>query len=147
MVKTSCWLSSNSSGSWWAATVAIYCPGKTKEHSWWKSTGGFYRPDLSPCISFGHPLLFCLDWVSPSSLGSIHLSVCLPLSRSKCPFIPKWGPATRASSKEWRCCCLYLSLPNSVSISVLDPFPDSTESCKYHHARLLLQWNCRCWVI
>ena len=28
MVTTYCWLSSNSSGSWWATTVATYCPGR-----------------------------------------------------------------------------------------------------------------------
>ena len=29
---TSCWLSSDSSGSWWATTVATYCPGRVTEH-------------------------------------------------------------------------------------------------------------------
>ena len=49
-MKTSCWLSSNTPGSWWAATVAIYCPGMMKEHPKSKSIRGFYHLDVSPCI-------------------------------------------------------------------------------------------------
>ena len=49
MVKTSCCLSSDSSGSWWAATVATYCPGRVTEHPKCKSTGGYNHPDCSPC--------------------------------------------------------------------------------------------------
>ena len=30
LVKTSCWLSLESSSGWWAATVATYCPGRLK---------------------------------------------------------------------------------------------------------------------
>ena len=48
--KTSRWLSSDSSGSWWAATVATYCPGRMTEHLKSKSTGGFYQADGSPSI-------------------------------------------------------------------------------------------------
>ena len=47
--KTSRWLSSDSSGSWWAATVATYCPGRMAEHSNSKSTGGFAQVEWSPC--------------------------------------------------------------------------------------------------
>ena len=48
-VKTSHWPSSSSSGSWWAATVATYCPGRMTEHLKSKPTGGFYHTDGSPC--------------------------------------------------------------------------------------------------
>ena len=51
LMKTCCWHSSDSSGSWWAATVAAYCPGRITEHSKLKSTGGFFWADGSPCIS------------------------------------------------------------------------------------------------
>ena len=36
-------------GSWWAATVAAYCPGRMAEHPESKSTGGFLGPEWSPC--------------------------------------------------------------------------------------------------
>ena len=44
-------LSSDSSGSRLAATVATYCPDRMMEYTKSKSTGGFYlpRPELSPC--------------------------------------------------------------------------------------------------
>ena len=35
-------LGSNSSGSWWATTVAASCPGRMVKHPKSKSTGGFY---------------------------------------------------------------------------------------------------------
>ena len=47
--ETSCRLSSDSSGGWWAATVASYCPGKMAEHPKLKSTGDFYQAHGSPC--------------------------------------------------------------------------------------------------
>ena len=49
LVKTSRWLSSDSSGSWWAAPVAPYCPGRMAEHPKFKSMGGFHQWDGSPC--------------------------------------------------------------------------------------------------
>ena len=47
MVKTSRWLSSDSSGSWWAATVATYCPDRMTQLLKPKSTGGFHWQDGS----------------------------------------------------------------------------------------------------
>ena len=41
----------DSSGSWLAATLAIYCPGKMAEPPKSKSTGGFNHPDGSLCIN------------------------------------------------------------------------------------------------
>ena len=41
-MKTFCWLSSVSFGSWWAATVAAYFPGRMAEHLKSKSTGGWF---------------------------------------------------------------------------------------------------------
>ena len=49
LMKTSRWLSSDSIGSWWAATIAAYCPGRMAEHLKSKSTGGFHQQDVSPC--------------------------------------------------------------------------------------------------
>ena len=48
-MKTSRWLSSDSIGSWWAATIAAYCPGRMTEHLKSKSTGGFHQRHGSPC--------------------------------------------------------------------------------------------------
>ena len=48
--KTSCWLSSGTFGSCWAATVATYCPGRITEHPKFNSTGGFLRPLEPPCM-------------------------------------------------------------------------------------------------
>ena len=53
LMKTSRWLSSDSFGSWWAATIAAYCPGRMAEHLKSKSTGGFHQGDGSPCIYLG----------------------------------------------------------------------------------------------
>ena len=47
--KNSCSLGSHSSGSWWAVTVATYCPGNMANHPKSKSTGGGYQADVSPC--------------------------------------------------------------------------------------------------
>ena len=38
-------------GSWWAATVATYCPGRMAEHPEPTSTGGCYHAERSPCSS------------------------------------------------------------------------------------------------
>ena len=37
-------------GSWWAANVAAYCPGRMAEHLKSKSTEGFSHPDWSLSI-------------------------------------------------------------------------------------------------
>ena len=42
-------LTSDSSGSWWAGTVATYCPGRMEEIPKPKSMGGFHKQDGSPC--------------------------------------------------------------------------------------------------
>ena len=47
LMKTSRWLSSDSIGSWWAATIAAYCPGRMAEHLKSKSMGGFHQG--APC--------------------------------------------------------------------------------------------------
>ena len=49
LVTKSRWLSSDSSDSWWAATVATYCPGRMAKHPKSKSTGGCYHAEWSPC--------------------------------------------------------------------------------------------------
>ena len=49
LMKTSSWLSSDSSGSWWAAKVATYCPDRMTELPKPKSTGGFHQRHGSPC--------------------------------------------------------------------------------------------------
>ena len=43
------WLSSGSFGSWWATSIATYCPGKITEHLKSKTMGGCYQQDGSPC--------------------------------------------------------------------------------------------------
>ena len=54
-MKTSRWLSSDSCGSGWAATVATYCLGRITEHLKSKSTGGFHWRDGSPCTRQRRP--------------------------------------------------------------------------------------------
>ena len=41
-------------GSWWAATVATYCPGRMGKHPKSQSPGDFNHPDGSPCKSTFH---------------------------------------------------------------------------------------------
>ena len=53
MKKIYCWLSSDNSGSSWAATVASYCPDSMAEHTKLKSTEGFQNSSVSPCRSSG----------------------------------------------------------------------------------------------
>ena len=48
-VKISHWLSSNSFGSWLAASLATYCPGRMAGHLKSKSIGGCYQQDGSSC--------------------------------------------------------------------------------------------------
>ena len=36
-------------GSWWAATVATYCPSRMAQQPKSKSTGGFYHTEWSHC--------------------------------------------------------------------------------------------------
>ena len=61
-VKTTRWLSSNSFGSWWAASVATYYPGRMEEHPKSKTTGSFFIDRL------GHPL---------SVLGHVMINLCV----------------------------------------------------------------------
>ena len=50
-IKTTRWLSSDSSGSWWAATAATCCLSRISEYPKSQSTGGFYHSEWSPCTS------------------------------------------------------------------------------------------------
>ena len=98
MVKTSCWLSSDSFGSCWAATVATYCPGRVTEHPKCKSTGGLNHPDGSPCTNINsdpnpiHPKRFFLpspwSWSPPQLLTSAKRVATTPTRwlRAKGPF-------------------------------------------------------------
>ena len=69
-VKTSCWLSSDSFGSCWAATVATYCPGRITELSKPKSTGGVHRRDGSPCRSPSWDIGLLGVWLNLFWVGS-----------------------------------------------------------------------------
>ena len=61
MEKTSCWLSSDSFGSWWAANVAIYCSSRMTECPKLKSMGEFFYSEWSPCTKENLPGRFVDD--------------------------------------------------------------------------------------
>ena len=92
LVKTSHWLISDTSGSWWAATVAASCPGRMAEHPKSKSMGCLSRPNGSPCTMV--KCVWGLDW--PKSFFPFRSSRPWR-ERSQGPTLTHWTTYSKSS--------------------------------------------------
>ena len=108
MVKTSCWLSSDTSGSWWAATVAIYC--RTPQIS--VNRMFLNHPDGLPCRK-------SLRWVQ----CSLHIEI-MPL------YLPQGSPFSlhipRSADPILRCMlqCLHSKLYHPLTKWIMGDLSD-----------------------
>ena len=94
MQKTSCLLSSGTSGSWWATTVATFCPSSMAKHPRSKSRG-CYQTELSPCISVTSFKLAVGStnnggWNTVQVLSLPYISIAIYLFLSSDVVVRKW---------------------------------------------------------